>query len=39
MNKILKIKTVFFLEFSKIKIVKNENASVVYCERLFGKHV
>jgi len=39
MNKILKIKTVFFLEFSKIKIVKNKNAIVVHCERLFGKLV
>ena len=39
MNKILKIKTAFFLEFSKIKIVKNKNALVACCERLFGKLV
>lgn len=39
MNKFLKIKTLFCLEFTKIEIVIDENASVVVCGGLFGKLV
>lgn len=39
MNKFLKIKTLFCLEFAKIEIVIDENASVAVCGGLFGKLV
>lgn len=39
MNKFLKIKTLFCLEFTKIEIVIDENASVTACGGLFGKLV
>lgn len=39
MNKFLKIKTMFCLEFTKIEIVIDKNASVTACGGLFGKLV
>lgn len=39
MNKFLKIKTLFCLEFTKIEIVIDKNTSVMVCGGLFGKLV
>ena len=39
MNKFLKIKTLFCLEFTKIEIVIGKNAFVIVCDGLFGKLV